>query len=188
MNQILLFLFLIGIFIYFTYNNNQENFTTMAENLETGANMASLYNTSNFTATNLNVTGTLTVNGVPITGSNSTLNIPNINTGVIGANSASVNGAINAASLTTSGNLTSSGLITGAIRASGDITTPGLNTDTITAPSGTLGVNGVITGSSAINCGGDFTTNGSAEVHGILYYYDGTSERRHFTSKCCTST
>ena len=163
MNQILLFLVLIGIFIYFTYNNNRENFTTMAENIETVANTASLYNTGNFTATNLNVTGTLTVNGVPVTGSNSTLNIPNINTGTIGANSASVNGAIAASgdikggSITTGGNVSSSGLITGAIQASGDIKGDSVTTDKIIS-SNTLNLTGHLVVSSDITGGGVAST------------------------------
>jgi len=162
MNQLLLFIVLIGFFIYFIYNNNnQENFATVAENVEAIKNIASLYNIDTFTETNMNCTGPVTINGVAITGSGTTLNIPNIATGVVSAT-----GDINGSSLTTAGQMSSNTVQTnginsaGAITASGDVTGASLNT------SGQLQSNTIST--SYITANGSISSNGQISSQGTL--------------------
>lgn len=67
---ILLILTIIGIVAVYMYNGNtnNESFTTTQENAEAISNVASLYNTGNFSVSNMTITDNTTANNMTVNG------------------------------------------------------------------------------------------------------------------------
>jgi len=113
----------------------------------------------------MNVTGILTINGVPITGSNTTLTIPNITTGAIRAT-----GDINGSSLTTAGQMTSNTVQANGINSAGAITAGGVITGTNSLnTSGQMTSNTISSNGIDVINGGPMVAIGNITASGILY-------------------